>query len=56
MYYLCVNVTFNLISGLVFRMMMTGVYLILFAVEFPNLVGVNASWDGRVSRPIFGSL
>ena len=39
MYYLLFNVTFNLISGLVFRMIMTGAYLILFAVGIPNLVG-----------------
>ena len=38
MYYLWVNVTLNLISGLVFRMIMTGAYLLYYAVGIPNFV------------------
>ena len=37
-YYLHVTVTFNLTSNLVFRIIMSGAYLILFEVGIPNLV------------------
>ena len=48
MYHFWVTVT--LTSDLVFRIIVSGAYLI------PNLVCVYASWDGRVSHTIFWSL
>ena len=39
MYYLWVNVTLNMTADLVFRMIMSGVYPILFAIGIQNLVG-----------------
>ena len=39
MFYLCVIVTLNLIFDLVFRIIISGAYFILFVVGISNLVG-----------------
>ena len=53
MYHFWITVT--LTSDLVFRIIMSRAYLILFEVGFSNST-VDASWDDEVSRTIIKSL
>ena len=48
-------VTVTLTSGLVFRKIVSGAFLILLKVRIPNLVR-GSIFDGGVSHTIFGSL
>ena len=55
-YHNWVTVTLNLTYDLVFRIIMSGEYLLYYLRYESQIWCVNASWDGEVSRTIIGSL
>ena len=55
-YHNWVTVTLNLAYDLVFRIIMSGEYLLYYLRYESQIWCVNASWDGEVSRTIIRSL
>ena len=50
------RVTVTLTSDLVFRIIVSGAYLLYYLREESQIWCVDASWDDKVSRTIIGSL
>ena len=50
------RVTVTLTSDLVFRIIVSGAYLLYYLREESQIWCVDASWDDQVSRTIIGSL
>ena len=55
-YHFQVTVTLTLTSDLVFRIIVSEAYLLYHLMYESQIWCVDASWDGKVSRTINGSL
>ena len=55
-YHFRVTVTLALTSDLVFRIMVSGAYLLYYMKQESQIWCVDASWDDKVPRTIIGSL